>query len=246
MGGLSRVRVCEQSHSRVRSCAHKMRFFHDTCPPSPPGTHNLAVLNAGGQDGGQEEEYKNEAWSDARLTPLGREQASGLLPKMSQVKVEVALVSPLSRTMQTGELCLPSGVPFVANELLRERNGRHPCDRRRARSELEAEFPRVDFSALTAELDDSWTPEREPWAALVARASGFLRALAARPETHIAAVTHNDFLQALLFEAPDLRLADPALRRKFLNAEAMSVWVTWGVDVGGNAPGSPAGDLSPR
>ena len=35
------------------------------------GTHNLAVLQLGGVDGGPEDEYKNWKWYDARLTPLG-------------------------------------------------------------------------------------------------------------------------------------------------------------------------------
>ena len=213
-------------------------------------------MNAGGEDGGPEDEYKNEAWHDARLTALGEAQASALLPAMALQSVDVVLVSPLSRAVQTGLLCLPAGAPVGANELLRERNGRHPCDRRRARAVLEADFPGVDVSALADGEDDSWTATREPWGALVARASAFLHALAARPEARVAAVTHNDFLQALLFEAPELRLADPALRRKFANAEAMSVRVTWGsadgAAAGGNggvlaAAASPAaGDCSPR
>ena len=224
---------------------------------SPPGTHNLAVLQAGGHDGGlQEEEYKNWAWHDARLTDLGKEQAAGLLPKMAAHTVDVVLVSPLSRAVQTGLLGVPPGPPFVATELLRERNGRHPCDKRRARTALTADFPTVDFSALTAEEDDSWTPEREPWADLVGRAGAFLRLLVTRPEAHIAAVTHNDFLQALLLEAPELRHADASMRRKFLNAEVMTVWVTWAAEgaVGGSGGGAGAvpavgvapGDFSPR
>ena len=44
----------------------------------------------------------------------------------------------------------------------------------------------------------------------------------------VAAVTHNDFLQALLLEAPELHAMDPGLRRKFENAECMPVWFVHG------------------
>ena len=190
------------------------------------GTHNLAVLQLGGVDGGPEDEYKNWKWYDARLTPLGEEQARALRPHMEQQRVEVVLTSPLSRTVQTALLAVPPGPPFVCEDDCRERIGVHPCDKRRSRTELAADFPSLDLSRLAAEEDDKWTEVREPMEALHARAGRFLRVLRARPETFIAVVTHNDFLTMLLFES-ELRLADPALRRKFGNAECMSLVLTW-------------------
>ena len=152
--------------------------------------------------------------------------------------VDVVFVSPLSRTIQTALIAVPAGPRFIVEERVRERNGAHPCDKRRPRAELSADFPGVDFSSLTAEEDDTWTVEREPWAALVARASAFLAALAARPEAGFACVTHNDFLQALLLEAPDLKTAEPALRKKFANAEVMPLWF-WAAEADADAPASP-------
>ena len=196
-------------------------------PPPTPGTHNLAVLNSGGADGGlTEKEYENWAWHDARLTDLGKEQSSTVAPKLTALghAVDLVLVSPLSRTIQTALLAVPGSPPFVVDERIRERNGKHPCDKRRPRGELEADFPGVDFSSLLAEEDDTWTTTREPWEKLVARAGDFCRALAARKEGNIAIVTHNDFLQALLLEAPELKTAEPALRKKFANAEMLALW----------------------
>jgi broad specificity phosphatase PhoE len=194
----------------------------------------------GGVDGGQEDEYKNWAWHDARLTDTGRAQAEALMPVMSAHALDVVFVSPLSRTIQTALLAIPAGPPFVVLDMIRERNGAHPCDKRRPKAELAADFPRVDFSPLSAEEDDSWTPEREPLDALVARAGDFLRFAAARAEHSIAIVTHNDFLQALLLEAPELRVSEPGLRRKFANAECMALWLSW------SAPGDTPSAASPH
>ena len=201
--------------------------------PSPPrrrqGTHNLAVAAAGGQDGGSgsaEEEYKNWKWHDARLTPAGEAQARALRPKFADVPIDVVLTSPLSRTVQTALLAVPPGPPLVCEDGCRERNGQHPCDKRRPKAELAADFPSLSLDHLQSEEDDKWTVAREPMEALVARASQFLHTLRARPETNIAVVTHNDFLTALLYES-ELRLADPKLRRKFGNCDHMAIVLTW-------------------
>ncbi len=221
-------------------------------PPLPrapaAGTHNLAVLQSGGQDGGlHEAEYKNEAWADARLTDLGREQSLAARAALAALpRPEVFYTSPLSRTIQTALIASPPGVPFVAEELIRERNGTHPCDRRRARAELAADFPEVSLAALTTEADETWKPEREPWPLLVARAGDFLRLLAARPERTVAMCTHNDFLQALLLEAPELKTTDPALRKKFGNAEVMPIWLQWSEEARGPLSERPAPQMSPR
>lgn len=160
------------------------------------------------------------------MTDLGKEQSATVAPLLLALghTIDVVIVSPLSRTIQTALIAVPGSPTFVVDERIRERNGKHPCDKRRLRSELLVDFPSVDFSPLTAEEDDSWTPEREPWEKLVARAGDFCRALAARPEQHIAVVTHNDFLQALLLDAPELKTAEPALRKKFVNAEMLAIW----------------------
>lgn len=199
---------------------------HTLPHPPAPGTHNLAVLNAGGVDGGlTEDEYKNWAWHDARLTDVGRAQSAAAQPAVAALApIDVVFVSPLSRTIQTALLAVPAGPRFIVDERIRERNGAHPCDKRRPKAELQADFPAVDFSPLVVEEDDSWTVAREPWDALVARAGDFLRAVAARPERSIAVVTHNDFLQALLLNAPELKTDEPALRKKFANCEVLPLW----------------------
>jgi broad specificity phosphatase PhoE len=193
---------------------------------TPIGTHNLAILNLGGIDGGPEEEYKNWKWYDARLTPLGEEQSRDLRPYITAFKLEVVITSPLSRTIQTGLHAIPSGVPFVVEDDCRERIGVHPCDKRRSKTELAADFPSINLDLLLSEEDDKWTDVREPFEDLKARCERFLEKLRLRPETHIAVVTHNDFLTSLLYES-DLRLADQKLQKKFFNADSMPIVLTW-------------------
>ena len=203
------------------------------------------MLEAGGQDGGSgaaESEYKNWKWHDARLTPLGEAQARALRPTMAAQRVDVVLTSPLSRTIQTALLAIPEGPPFVVEAGCRERNGTHPCDKRRSRAELRADFPQLVLDNLATEEDDTWTEAREPEHDLNVRAGRFCATLAARPEEFIAVVTHNDFLTALLFSS-ELRLASPALRKKFANCEHMATALTWRprpADAAGGAAGAAA------
>ncbi len=75
----------------------------------------------------------------------------------------------------------------------------HPCDKRRATSHYRGHFPEVDFSLVGSETDALWQPHvRETKEELRARAVRFLHAVMARPEKHIAVVSHSGFLQYLL------------------------------------------------
>jgi len=185
------------------------------------GQHNEAMLKSGNPN-----EYKNEAWADSRLTELGKAQAKALRPSLEGVLVDVVLVSCLSRTIQTAELAFPPGPPTVCLDVLRERIGTHPCDRRRTKAELAADFPKVDFSDLASEADDKWTPEREPWEGVVARAEALCGLLRARKEESIALVTHNDFLQGLLLKSR-LQPSDDSLRVQFSNAQCVPMVLAW-------------------
>jgi broad specificity phosphatase PhoE len=84
----------------------------------------------------------------------------------------------------------------------------------------------VDFSDLASEADDKWTPEREPWEGVVARAEALCGLLRARKEESIALVTHNDFLQGLLLKSR-LQPADDSLRVQFSNAQCVPMVLAW-------------------
>lgn len=157
------------------------------------------------------------------LTDTGETQAASLAPELllEENRVEVVLLSPLSRAIQTGLLAFPKGhcsPPFEAVEDLRERSGTHPCDKRRSKAELRAAFPRVNFDGLPSDEDTLWREERESQHDLAARAARLLDALMKRPERRIAVCTHSDFLVALMRKT-GLRVPHKDRSSLFRNAE---------------------------
>lgn len=101
------------------------------------------------------------ALKDARLDPTGKAQsvALGVRIREARMQVDVVLVSPLTRAVETALLMFPSDpaptVPIVAIELCREAHGGHPCDQRRTISEISKEFPQVNFSQILTD-HDAW------------------------------------------------------------------------------------------
>ena len=109
-----------------------------------------------------EAEIAEERFLDAPLSDHGREQArlagEELARALQETTVDVVLVSPLCRALETAELILSSaGIspPVRVIELLREAHGVRRCDARRPRSVAAARFPSFDFSAVETE-DDTW------------------------------------------------------------------------------------------
>ncbi|XP_071732337.1 phosphoglycerate mutase-like protein [Rutidosis leptorrhynchoides] len=147
------------------------------------GTHNVA---------GEEDlsAYLSEDYFDAQLTPLGWQQVDNLQKHVQESgiskKIDLVVVSPLMRTMQTaagafggesstdgndhvpplmvantGDSDRPAisslnSPPFIASELCREGLGVHPCDRRRSISEYKTMFPAIDFSLIENDDDVLW------------------------------------------------------------------------------------------
>jgi len=159
--------------------------------------HNLQTLLHGGHAGAE--------ILDPRLTPLGHKQASDLRTRLAADSVpppEFVVVSPLRRTLETAFGAFANHgtkVPrFLALELVREKFGNkaYQCDVRSDLSVLQAEFPSVDFSLVTREVDEV-PDERETFAETQLRAEAFIRWAAARPEPEITVVSHSGFLAAL-------------------------------------------------
>ena len=95
-----------------------------------------------------EAEIAEERFLDAPLSDHGREQArlagEDLARALQATTVDVVLVSPLCRALETAELILSSaGIspPVRVIELLREAHGVRRCDARRPRSVAAARFP---------------------------------------------------------------------------------------------------------
>ncbi|XP_024018849.1 phosphoglycerate mutase-like protein 1 isoform X1 [Morus notabilis] len=172
--------------------------------------------------------YMNPEYFDAHLTPLGWQQVDNLRKHVHtsglHKKIELVIVSPLLRTLQTavgvfgggdytdkldilpmmlanagnsgrGAISSLDCPPFIAVELCREHLGVHPCDRRRNISDYQFLFPAVDFSLIESDEDVLWKDTvRETKEEVTARGLKFMNWLWTRKEKEIAIVTHSGFL----------------------------------------------------
>ncbi|AES98339.1 phosphoglycerate mutase family protein [Medicago truncatula] len=167
--------------------------------------HAQGVHNVEGEK--NHDAYLSYDFFDANLTPLGWQQVENLQKHVKAIglskKIELVVVSPLLRTMQTavgvfGGEANTDGVnkpplmienvghsdhpavsslncpPFVAVELCREQMGLHPCDKRRTVSEYRHMFPGIDFSLIETDDDTWWKPEREKKEEVTGRGLKFL------------------------------------------------------------------------
>ena len=133
---------------------------------------------------------------DARLSRVGREQVMAARITVQKLAVDLAVVSPLSRAIET---CLglfdPGETKIVVSALHRERL-QNSCDIGRPPSVLASEFPSLDFS----HLDNCWWHDgvkdergvsREPEEVVDDRIVEFSEWLAARPEPVVAVIGHG-------------------------------------------------------
>jgi broad specificity phosphatase PhoE len=138
---------------------------------------------------------------DPPLTALGESQARNLAPTFESIGVDLVVVSPLRRTVQTALNIFSTpryeSVPIISNELCREFYGQLLCDKRRNLTEIRAEFEqsKVDFSQIETNEDTWWETTKEPEQHLVWRAIEFYSFLKAQPQRNIAVVTHHGFLR---------------------------------------------------
>eukprot|EP00930_Biecheleria_cincta_P041753 TRINITY_DN28674_c0_g1_i1.p1 TRINITY_DN28674_c0_g1~~TRINITY_DN28674_c0_g1_i1.p1 ORF type:complete len:368 (-),score=72.02 TRINITY_DN28674_c0_g1_i1:235-1185(-) len=167
-----------------------------------------------------------EKYTDAELTEAGRNQCYALRGKMDRnvlvdplhaTHIDLVVVSPLRRCLETADLIFGPGRSegrpdlkrFLVHDLCRERYGEFTCDKRRALSENQ-EDPRWqhwDWETQKegwpegvmpfTDEDTAWTNDREPEQHVHNRAMAFLQWLAERPEQEVAVVTHSSFLKNL-------------------------------------------------
>jgi len=203
------------------------------------GTHNVYS------------DYRNPAHIDARLTPFGRMQCAELQKKLIQknLNVDCIVTSTLSRAIQTAQLSFQdqiftNAVPMIACEDWRE-TVNYLCDTRRPLSELKADYPDVDFSAVTTQTDmiweryeqilgphDQYTAHRESkdHAALAARVASAWKFILDRQEKSIALVSHSALFMHMFTKLEgvlcygDLEVRE-RMQSKFENCEIRSIWI---------------------
>ncbi|EFJ09826.1 hypothetical protein SELMODRAFT_427678 [Selaginella moellendorffii] len=110
---------------------------------------------------------RDQNFFDPKLTSNGWEQIGRLRKIVGESgidrRVQLVVVSPLTRTLQTAVGVFGSGEigspPFVAQELCRERMSVRSSDKRRAISNYAPMFTTVDFSQIEDDDDKMWNPD---------------------------------------------------------------------------------------
>lgn len=164
---------------------------------------------------------------DAQLTDHGRSDAiqvgsdASIRKKLEDVNLVIS--SPLSRTLQTSELVLPSSsqevevdgekrnpvkvVKRICLETFREINGWLINAKRRDVEELQSLYQHWDFSYMESNQDVQWTEELEEEASCGERGyQGLLFAALSRDENVILVVSHGGLLMFSLVHHPCIRL----------------------------------------
>ena len=137
---------------------------------------------------------------DARLTPLGKEQALVAQKKLKDIDFDLMLCSPLTRTLQTFSLVFPTPIKnTIILPVVREHLD-HSCDVGRQPSILEKEFPHFNFD----ELRDFWWNDNIPISEKIInkesiedldrRVKKFKNWINRRSEKKIALVSHGTFI----------------------------------------------------
>lgn len=160
---------------------------------------------------------KQPAGLDARLTDEGEAQCAQLAQTAAELRPQLIVVSPLTRTMQTALLSFSiqlkqQGVPLVALESVRE-TVNYLCDARRPLSAIVSQMAEAGVAVDTSagcehEHDELWAAyerkhgtqaafkahrESADMPGLAARARSAFAWLAARPEREIIIVSHSAF-----------------------------------------------------
>uniref|UniRef100_A0A453ACD5 Phosphoglycerate mutase-like protein n=2 Tax=Aegilops tauschii subsp. strangulata TaxID=200361 RepID=A0A453ACD5_AEGTS len=222
----SGCRCSSSSHSEMEAGAGTALYPAHRCKTIYLVRHAQGIHNVEGEK--DFAAYKSHALLDAQLTPLGWSQVDTLREHVTKSglakKIELVIVSPLLRTMQTavgvfgggnytdGASASPLMVegagnsgrqpisslncpPFLAVEACREHLGVHPCDKRSSITKYRTLFPAIDFSLIKNDEDVLWGPDViETDESVVARGMNLFDWLWTREEKEIAIVTHCGFL----------------------------------------------------
>jgi broad specificity phosphatase PhoE len=151
-------------------------------------------------------DYGSEVYQKYRDTPLvakGVEEAKNLGKTWKEIdNIELVLVSPLLRTLQTASHIFENkNIPMLALDCIMEYPQGYSdiCNHRKTIIELKPCYPNIDFSSVNKEKD-IWRPDRdETINELNGRINELINFIKSRKEKHIAIVSHSSYLGHFLF-----------------------------------------------
>jgi broad specificity phosphatase PhoE len=179
--------------------------------------------------------YLQESLEDAKLTDEGIKQCEALseIAEEKVKNVELIIVSPLNRTIQTAKFTFPyliGKIPVIAVENIRETTGLHPCDRRLSIKEHKQQYDFVNFDEIVHNEDHLYNQYifREPQPHVVERGRMFVEWLKNRPEKEVIIVSHGSFLHTFFTKV--IVPENPNEKTYFNNCEMRSFVVSFDVD----------------
>ena len=151
-------------------------------------------------------DYGAEVYQKYRDTPLvskGVEEAKNLGKTWKDIdKIELVLVSPLLRTLQTATHIFENkDIPMIALDCIMEypQGYSDKCNHRKSIVELKPCYPKIDYSYVN-DNNNIWRPDRdETVEELNIRIKNMLNFIKSRKETHIAIVSHSSYLSQYMF-----------------------------------------------
>jgi len=169
---------------------------------------------------------------DSPLTELGKEQCHDRRPEAALLNPQLVVVSPLLRAIQTAKITFGdhdrSDIPWVAHEGCREELGVLVCNQRRPLSQIQADYPELQFHGDISEEDTLWDPhQRENGTSKSDRIYNFLvDFVAQRPEQELAVVGHSAWLFHMCNAVVDCG-EDTDLTSWFLTSEVRSMRISF-------------------
>lgn len=165
---------------------------------------------------GRIDTIRDPALTDLGFGPQCNALASHLQSELPLAqKIELIVVSPMRRTMQTAQQGLgwlmEKGVPVILRAEFQE-NSDKPCDTGTAISEMEKEWPQFDWSSVDPVYPQNSGLFEFSMEGLRNRGIAARKFLRSRPEKVIAVVSHAGFLRTSLchaeFDNADFRIFD--------------------------------------
>jgi len=138
---------------------------------------------------------------DAPLTEKGRQQALSIRDRVRRMDIELLLVSPLSRAIQTALLIASSSRQRIEVEPLCREGLFSSCDIGRAPAELALHFENLQFNHLAPDWWERFQDERlsipETDRTFLSRIAVLRQSLIGRPEEILAIIGHASLFRRL-------------------------------------------------
>lgn len=174
-----------------------MKTINLYCIRHGEATHNVLYEKIGMKA------FINNNYYDTKLTNKGFNQSIELGKNWEEKnKIELVIVSPLSRTLQTAiNIFKDTNVKIVAYDFLKEYpQGKHTCNKRTNKNELINNFPQIDFTYLESDEDEMWKSDSiESIDSLLQRINKMYDFIDANNYTNIALVGHNSYISMMKY-----------------------------------------------